>query len=572
MTIAGLAQIVLVLGVVVLLAIPFGRYIAAVVDGRRTVLSPVLHPVERALYAASGVDPARSMGWLGYAGAIMALSVAHFVLLYAVLRGQYYLPLNPQNFSGMSPRLAFNTAISFLTNTNWQAYAGETTLSPFAQMVGLTSHNFLSAAAGIAAAVAVSRAFRAVGRDGAAGLGNAWADLCRITLYVLVPVSIVLCALFVALGIPETFLATADVSTVEGARQTISMGPVAFQEAIKILGTNGGGYFNANSAHPFENPSAVTDLLENWALLLIPFAMPVMFGRIVGRPRDGYALLATMTVLLAAFSVLLYAAEAAGNPILHALGVSDGMGNMEGKEVRFGTALSSVFAASTTATSTGAVIAAHDSLTPLGGLVTLFLMQLGEVVPGGVGSGLYAMVVFAILAVFVAGLMVGRTPEYLGKKIAAREVKLAMLAVLILPLCILGGTAIALNTASGQGSLANAGPHGLSEMLYAWTSATANNGSAFAGLSADTPLLDYGLAIAMVLGRFAFLIPVLAIAGSLAAKPTVPSGQGTFPTDGPLFVGLLIGVILILGGLQFLPALSLGPLAEHFAMLAGHTF
>ncbi len=568
MTVSGLAQILVVLLVPALLALPLGRFIARIATGERTLFSPVLAPVERGLFAACGIRANASMGWRGYVSALIAFSVMHFVLLYAVLRGQYYLPMNPLGLSGMSPRLAFNTAISFLTNTNWQAYAGETTLSPFSQMLGLTSHNFLSAAVGIAAAFAVSRAFRK--GSGANGLGNAWVDITRITLHLLIPLSVLVAIALIALGVPDTLQASTTVTTLEGVKQVIALGPVALQEAIKNLGTNGGGFFNANAAHPFENPGVLSDLLENWSLLLIPFAMPVAFGVIAERVRDGIALLITMVVLLGLFSVLLYAAEAAGNPLLHALGVQGG--NMEGKEVRFGIALSSVFASTTTGTSTGAVIAAHDSLMPLGGLVAMFLMQLGEVVPGGVGSGLYGIVVFAIMAVFVAGLMVGRTPEYLGKKIGAREVKLAMLAVLILPLCILGGAAISLCTASGLGSLANAGPHGLSEMLYAWTSATANNGSAFAGLSADTPLLDYGLAVAMLLGRFAFLVPVLAIAGSLAAKPSAPPGQGTFPTDGALFVGLLAGVILILGGLQFLPALSLGPLAEHVSMLAGHSY
>jgi len=378
--------------------------------------------------------------------------------------------------------------------------------------------------------------------------------------------------LLLVMGVPATLAGSVDATTLEGAKQTIALGPVAFQEAIKLLGTNGGGFFNANSAHPFENPTALSNLLENWSFLLIPFSLAVAFGHIVGDRRQGFALMWVMGALLATLGGLAYAAEAAGNPLLHALGVDALAGNMEGKEVRFGVAVSSLFAAGTTATSTGAVIAMHDSFMPLGGFITLFLMQLGEIVPGGVGSGLYGILVFALLAVFVAGLMVGRTPEYLGKKVQAREVKLAMLAVLILPLSILGGTAISLVTASGNGSLSNAGPHGLSQMLYAWTSATANNGSAFAGISADTDLLDYGQALAMLLGRFAFLVPVLAIAGSLAAKPKLPPSAGTFPTHGPLFIGLLMGVILILGGLQFLPALSLGPLAEHFSMLAGKTF
>ncbi len=388
----------------------------------------------------------------------------------------------------------------------------------------------------------------------------------------LLPICLVYTVFLIACGVPQTLSAYVDATTLEGAKQTIALGPVAFQEAIKMLGTNGGGFFNANSAHPFENPSALCDLVETWSEIVIPFSLAVTFGVIVRDRRQGFALFWTMAVLMVSFVVLCYWAEAGGNPLLTQLGVDPSMGNMEGKEVRFGTALSSLFAVTTTATSDGAVIAMHDSFTPLGGMIPMFLIQLGEVVPGGVGSGLYGIVVFALLAVFVAGLMVGRTPEYLGKKVQAKEVKLAMLSVLILPLCILGGTAFSLVTASGTGSLANAGPHGLSEMLYAWTSATGNNGSAFAGLAADTKLLDYGLGVAMLLGRFAFMIPVLAIAGSLAAKPKLAASAGSFPTDGPLFVGLLIGVILILGGLQFLPALSLGPLAEHYAMLAKTTY
>ena len=567
MTLIGWVQIALVLALVLACAVPLGGYIARVVGGERTVLSPVLGPIERGFFFLSGVDPARGMTWLTYTVALLVLQAVHFLLLYIILRVQFYLPFNPQGFSGMSPQLALNTAMSFVTNTNWQAYSGETTLSHGAQMFGLTVHNFLSAATGIAAAVAVSRAFSA---GNLKTLGNFWADITRVTLYLLLPISIVMTVVFIAQGIPQTLAASADATTLEGVKQVIALGPVAFQESIKVLGTNGGGFFNANSAHPFENPTAITNLVQNWAMLLIPFAMASAFGSIVGAKRQGYALMATMAILLFALGGCLYAAESYGNPLLHALGIPGA--NFEGKEVRFGVAVSSVFAGSTTATSTGAVSAMHDSLTPLGGLVTLFLMELGEIIPGGVGSGLYGIIVFALLAVFVAGLMVGRTPEYLGKKVQSREIKLAMLAVLILPLCMLSGTAISLVLPSGLASLSNAGPHGLSEMLYAWTSATANNGSAFAGLSADTPLLDYGLAIAMLLGRFAFLVPVLAIAGSLAAKPKLPPSAGTFPTDGGLFVGLLIGVILILGGLQFLPALSLGPLAEHFAMLAGKTY
>jgi K+-transporting ATPase ATPase A chain len=569
MTLIGWMQISLVLTLVFLCAVPLGKYIAMVVQGERTFLSPVLGPVERGFYALAGVDTQAGMGWKTYAFALVMLQAVHFLILYLMLRLQNYLPFNPAGQSAVSPQLAFNTAISFVTNTNWQAYAGETTFSYGTQMWGLTVHNFLSAATGIAAAVMVARAFVA---GGVKLLGNFWVDLTRITLYVLLPIVLVYTVFLIASGVPQTMAPYADVTTLEGAKQTIAVGPVAFQEAIKLLGTNGGGFFNANSAHPFENPTAVTNVVETWSEIVIPFSLAVMFGTIVKQRKQGFALFWTMALLMVTAIVLCYAAEGAGNPVLTALGIDPSMGNMEGKEVRFGTAMSSLFAVTTTATSDGAVIAMHDSFTPLGGMIPMFLIQLGEIVPGGVGSGLYGILVFALLAVFVAGLMVGRTPEYLGKKVQAREVKLAMLAVLILPLCILSGTAFSLVTASGNASLSNAGPHGLSEMLYAWSSATGNNGSAFAGLTADTPLLDYGLGIAMLLGRFAFLVPVLAIAGSLAAKPKLPGSAGTFPTDGPLFIGLLVGVILILGGLQFLPALSLGPLAEHFAMLSGKTF
>ncbi len=569
MTLIGWAQIALVLTLVFVCAVPLGHYVATVLSGGRTLLSPLLGPVERGFYALAGVDARRGMTWKTYAVALIMLQAVHFALLFLMLRYQDLLPLNPQGQSGLSPKLAFNTAMSFVTNTNWQAYAGETTLSYGSQMWGLTAHNFLSAATGISAAVMVARAFAG---GGLKELGNFWVDLTRITLYVLLPVVLLYTVFLIAAGVPQTLAGYVDATTLEGGKQTIALGPVAFQEAIKVLGTNGGGFFNANSAHPFENPTALTNVVETWSELVIPFALTVTFGVIVGDKRQGFALFWAMAILMVAFVVLCYAAEAGGNPMLTAAGVDPAMGNMEGKEVRFGTAMSSLFAVTTTATSDGAVIAMHDSFTPLGGMVPLFLIQLGEVVPGGVGSGLYGIIVFALLAVFVAGLMVGRTPEYLGKKVQAREIKLAMLAVLILPLCILSGTAIALVTESGTGSLANAGPHGLSEMLYAFSSATGNNGSAFAGLSADTPLLDYGLGACMLLGRFAFMIPVLAIAGSLAAKPKLPESPGTFPTHGPLFIGLLVGVILILGGLQFLPALSLGPLAEHFSMLAGKTF
>jgi K+-transporting ATPase ATPase A chain len=565
MTLIGWLEIGLILALVFAAAIPLGRYMAAVVEGRVTWLLPV----ERGFYALAGVDPKTEMGWRGYAAALLVLNAAHFLLLYAMLRLQQYLPFNPEGVGPMSPRLALNTAMSFVTNTNWQAYSGEQALSYGSQMWGLTVHNFLSAATGISAAVVVARAFA---RGGLKTLGNFWVDLTRVTLYILLPLAVLVAIALILCGVPQTMGTSVEATTLEGVKQLIARGPVAFQEAIKLLGTNGGGFFNANSAHPFENPTALSNVLETWCEIVIPFGLAAMFGHVVRDRRQGFALFWVMALVMVACVVWVYAAEAAGNPLLTALGVDPSMGNMEGKEVRFGTPLSALFAVTTTATSDGAVIAMHDSFMPLGGMVPMFLIEVGEIVPGGVGSGLYGIVVFALLSVFVAGLMVGRTPEYLGKKVQAREVKLAMLAVLILAMCILGGTAIAINTSSGQGSLNNAGPHGLSEMLYAWSSSTGNNGSAFAGLSADTPLLDYGLAIAMLLGRFAFMVPVLATAGSLAAKPKLPPSAGTFPTYGPLFIGLLIGVILIMGGLQFLPALALGPLAEHYSLLAGKTF
>jgi K+-transporting ATPase ATPase A chain len=569
MTLLGSAQIALVLALVFAAAFPLAKYMATLFSGERVFLTPVLAPVERGFYALAGLDPKRGMGWRDYAFGLILLNALHFLLLYAILRLQDWLPFNPQHIGPMSPRLAFNTAASFVTNTNWQAYVPESQISYGAQMLGLTVHNFLSAATGIAAAVAVVRAFTG---SALSSLGNFYVDLTRTALYILLPVCIVVAAVLIVAGVPETLSAYATASTLDAGHQTIALGPVAFQEAIKEFGTNGGGFFNANSAHPFENPSALTNVLENWLLLLIPFALPLMLGHMVGEKKQGRALFYAMAILLTFAIFGTYAAEAAGNPLLTHLGVDPSMGNMEGKEVRFGTALSTAFNASATGTSTGAVDSFTDSYTPLGGLIPMFLMQLGEVTPGGVGSGLYTIIVFALLAVFVAGLMVGRTPEYLGKKVQAKEIKLAMLAVLILTLLILGGAGLSLVLPSGLSSLANAGPHGLSEMLYAWTSATENNGSAFAGLTADTTLLDYGLGFAMIFGRFAFMIPVLAIAGSLAAKPKLAPSAGTFPTTGPLFVGLLIGVVIILGGLQFMPADALGPLAEHFAMQAGKTF
>jgi K+-transporting ATPase ATPase A chain len=564
MTIQGILYIALVFALVLGAAFPLGRYMAAIFEGRVTYL----RPVEAGFYRLAGVDETRAMRWQDYAVALLLLSVIHFFLLYAILRLQYYLPFNPQHIAGMSPRLAFNTAASFATNTNWQAYVPEAQISNGAQMLGLAVHMFISAAAGIAAAAAVMRAFSA---GGLKTIGNFYIDLTRITLYLLLPITILVAALLVLAGSPQTFAPFIAAHTLQGGAQTIAIGPVAFQEAIKELGTNGGGFFNANSAHPFENPNAWTNLLENVLLLVIGFSLPITFGHMVKDKPQGRALMAAMAIILCLGCIGTYAAEAAGNPLHIAAGVS-AQGNWEGKETRFSIPASATFNVSATGTSTGAVDSFTDSYTPLGGAIPLFLMQLGEVTPGGGGSGFYTIVVFALLSVFVAGLMVGRTPEYLGKKVQSKEIKLAMLGVLILTLFILAGAGFSLVTASGVGSLANAGPHGLTEMLYAWTSATENNGSAFAGISADTPLLDYGLGAAMLFGRFAFMVPILAIAGSLAAKPKLPESAGTFPTTGPLFIGLLIGVIIILGGLQFLPADTLGPLAEHFLLHAGKTF
>ncbi len=569
MTSLGILAILIVLSLTVACAVPVGRYLAAVMEGRPTFLAPILSPVERGIYALSGIDPQQGMSWRGYTTALLLLNALHFATLYLMLRLQFYLPFNPQHIVGMPPSIAFNTAISFVTNTNWQAYVPENGVSNGAQMFGLTVHNFLSPATGIAVAVAVMRALVS---GGVKTLGNFWTDMTRSVLYVLLPLACVFTILLMASGVPDTLHAFAQVTTLEGLKQTIALGPVAFQEAIKELGTNGGGFFNANSAHPFENPTAFTCGLETLMLLLIPFALPVCFGRIVKEPGQGRALLAAMVGILAVGVFCAYAAEAGGNPILHALGVDQAQGNLEGKEVRFGTALSTVFVAGATGTSTGAVAAAVESYMPLGGLTSLFLMQLGEVTPGGIGSGFYFIIVFALLSVFVAGLMVGRTPEYLGKKVQAREIKLAMLALLILTLWILCGAGLSLVLPAGLAAISAAGPHGLTEMLYAWTSATQNNGSAFAGITATGALLAYGQAFAMLFGRFAVLVPVLAIAGSLAAKPKLKMTSGTFPTTGLLFVGLLVGVIVILGGLQFLPADALGPIAEHVVLRTGTTY
>jgi K+-transporting ATPase ATPase A chain len=565
MTLIGWAQIALVLVLVAATALPIGRYTAAVAAGRVRLLAPV----ETAFYRTAGIDPAKGMGWRGYVLAMLALNAAGFLVLYALLRLQGVLPLNPQGLPGLDPWLAFNTAISFVTNTNWQAYSGEAAMSYLSQMAGLGVQNFLSAATGIALALAVARAFAAGGVE---DLGNFWADLTRITLYLLLPLALLLALLLVAQGVPQTLAAYVTAETLAGGEQTIALGPAAFQVAIKQLGTNGGGFWGVNSAHPFENPTALSNLVQLWAILAIPFALTITFGRIVRDERQGWALFAVMMLFVVVGTAITYAAEAAGNPLHIAAGLDPAGGNMEGKEVRHGIALSALWAVATTGASNGSVNAMLDSFTPLGGLVPLFLIQLGEVLPGGVGSGLYGMLVFVLLAVFVAGLMVGRTPEYLGKKIQAREVKLAMLTVLVVPFCILGFSAVSAVLPAALASVQDAGPHGLSELLYAYSSAAGNNGSAFGGLTANTPWMNTTLGIAMLLGRYAVIVPVLAIAGSLAAKPKLPPSSGSFPTHGPLFIGLLCGVILILGGLQFLPALFLGPVAEHFALMAGQTF
>ncbi len=569
MSFNGWLQIGLLLAVLLIALKPLASYMTRVFSGERTFLSPVLGPLEGSLYKAAGVDPAREQGWLAYTLAMLVFSAAGFVSLYAILRLQSHLPFNPQGFDNLSPDLAFNTAVSFLTNTNWQAYGGETTMSNFSQMVGLTVHNFLSAATGIALALAFTRAFA---RSGIATLGNFWVDLTRITLYVLLPLSLIIAIALLALGVPQTLTGTVDATTLEGVKQTLAMGPMASQEAIKELGTNGGGFLNVNSTHPFENPNALSNFLEIFSMLFLSSALVLTFGQMVGKARQGYALLAAMGVLLLSAVILVYAAETYGNPILTALGVDPSAGNLEGKEMRFGQAMTALFVSATTGLSCGAVNAMHESLTPLGGLAPLFLIQLGEVLPGGVGSGLYGMLVFAILTVFIAGLMVGRTPEFLGKKIEIREMKFAMLAVLILPLAVLSFTAISAMLPMALASLANAGPHGLTSLLYAYSSAVGNNGSAFAGLNANTPWFNTTLGIAMMAGRFGYVVPVMAIAGSLSAKIKVPQSAGTFPTDKALFVCLLVGVILIVGGLQYFPALALGPIVEHFLMLAGKTF
>ncbi|WP_136618587.1 MULTISPECIES: potassium-transporting ATPase subunit KdpA [Mesorhizobium] len=567
MTTNGWIQILVFCGIIILLVKPLGGYMHRVFNGDRTLLSPLFGPLERGLYRICGTSERDEQHWTTYAVALLLFNLAGFLVLYILQRLQGSLPYNPAGMTAVEPGLAFNTAASFMTNTNWQNYGGESTMSYLVQMAGLTVQNFVSAATGIAIAIALIRGFaRASGKS----IGNFWVDMTRSTLYLLLPFCIVLTLVYVWLGMPQTLGAYVNATTLEGAQQTIAVGPVASQVAIKMLGTNGGGFFNANAAHPFENPDAISNLIQMVSIFAIGAALTNVFGRMIGNQRQGWAILSAMGVMFIAGVAICYWAEAAGNPLVHALGI-DG-GNMEGKESRFGIALSALFAVITTAASCGAVNAMHGSFTALGGMIPIINMQLGEVIVGGVGAGLYGILMYIVVAVFVAGLMVGRTPEYLGKKIEAKEVKMAMLAILCLPLAMLIFTAIAVVLPTGVASMGNAGPHGFSEVLYAYTSGAANNGSAFGGLSGNTPWYNITIGIGMLMGRFLVIIPALALAGSLVAKKTVPASAGTFPTDGPLFVGLLVGVILIVGGLTFFPALAVGPIIEHLAMIHGQTF
>jgi potassium-transporting ATPase potassium-binding subunit len=567
MTIQGWALILVFVAITIALAKPMGIWLHALYEGRRTPLHVVLGPVERGFYKLAGIDPDAEQGWRRYAVHMLLFQLVTLLLTYFILRFQNLLPMNPRGLAGIGADGAFNTATSFTTNTNWQWYSGEVALSNLSQMLGLTIHNFLSAATGIAIAFAL---FRGFARRQATGIGNFWADITRVTLYLLLPICFVYALFLVASGVPQTFASVVDATTLEGAKQSIVVGPVASQEAIKMLGTNGGGFFNANSAHPFENPTALTNLVQMLSIFSIGVGLTWCFGKAVGNTRQGWAILAAMMVLFVAGVSVVYWQEAIGNPNLHALGLPGG--NMEGKEVRFGIAASALFSVITTAASCGAVNAMHDSFTALGGMIPLFNMQLGEVVVGGVGAGIYGFLLFAVLAVFVAGLMVGRTPEYVGKKIESREVKLAVLAIAILPLCILGFTALSAVLPQGLAGPLNKGPHGFTEILYAYSSATGNNGSAFAGITSGTPFYNGLLGAAMWLGRFFMIVPVLAVAGSLAAKKYTPESAGSFPTTGPLWVGLLVGIVLIVGGLTFLPSLALGPIADHLAMIRGQLF
>jgi potassium-transporting ATPase potassium-binding subunit len=567
MTIVGWIQILLYCAIIIAITPVLGGYMTRVFSGERTFLSPILHPVEIAIYRIAGVDERREQNWLIYTIGMLLFHVGGFLILYALIRAQALLPFNPAGQSAVEQGLSFNTAISFITNTNWQNYGGESTLSYLVQMLGLTHQNFLSAATGIVLALALIRGFA---RHSARTVGNFWVDITRCTLYLLLPICIPYALFLIWQGIPQTLGPYVDVTTLEGAKQTIAVGPVASQIAIKMLGTNGGGFFNANAAHPFENPTALSNFVQMLSIFLIGAALTNVFGRMVGNVRQGWAVFAVMGILFLVGVVFCYWAEAHGNDALNALGLTGG--NMEGKEVRFGIVGSALFAVITTAASCGAVNAMHDSFTALGGMIPLINMELGEVIIGGVGAGMYGMLLFVIISIFVAGLMVGRTPEYVGKKIEAKEVKMAMLAILILPLMFLGWTAVAMEVPSAVAAMNNPGPHGFTEVLYAYTSQTANNGSAFGGLSGNTLFYNLSGAVAMFVGRFWMIIPKMAIAGSLAAKKSIPPSAGTFPTTGGLFVGLVIGVIVIIGGLTFFPALALGPLVEQLAINAGTLF
>jgi K+-transporting ATPase ATPase A chain len=573
MTANGWIQIGLYALVILAITKPFGLYMFQVFEGERQPLPRVLGPLERLLYRLSGVDPKKEQGWKGYAAAMLIFSLLGVLVTYGIERLQHVLPFNPQKLGPVPADLAFNTAVSFTTNTNWQNYGGESTMSYLTQMAGLAWHNFTSAAVGIGIALALARGLtRRPGPSGPKTIGSFWVDLVRSIVYVLLPISIVGTLVLVALGVPQSLSAYRELTTVEGLKQVVALGPVASQEVIKDLGTNGGGFFNANSAHPFENPTPFTNFFEMVLIFSIPAALTYTYGKMARDTRQGWAIFAAMALLFAAGVGVAYRAESGNNPALSALAVNQAPGNMEGKEVRFGVANSALWATVTTDTSCGAVNSMHDSFTPLGGLVPLLNIQLGEVIFGGVGSGLYGMLVMVVLTVFIAGLMVGRTPEYLGKKIEAKEMKLAMLYILIFPLLILGLSAWAAVAPYGVSSLNNAGPHGLSEILYAYSSQAGNNGSAFAGLTGNTRFYNVTGGLDMLVGRFLMIIPALAIAGSMIGKKTVPAGPGTFPTTGPTFTALLIAVILVVGALTFLPVLSLGPVLEHFSALAGKVF
>jgi len=567
MTVIGWAQILIFFAIIVALTPPLGAYMMRVFNGERTFLWPILRPVEVAIYKIAGVDERQEQHAVTYTVAMLLFHVGAFLILYVLMRVQQWLPFNPADQSAVAPDLSFNTSVSFITNTNWQNYGGETTMSYLVQMLGLTHQNYLSAATGIALAMALIRGFA---RNSVRTVGNFWLDLTRCTLYILIPICVPVALFFVWDGIPQTLGSYVEATTLEGAKQTIALGPIASQEVIKMLGTNGGGFLNANSAHPFENPTALSNFVEMILIFALGAGLTNTFGRMVGNQRQGWAIFAAMAVLFFAGVIVCYAAEAHGNDLLNALGLTGG--NMEGKEIRFGIVASSLFAVITTAASCGAVNAMHDSFTAIGGMIPLINMQLGEIIIGGVGAGMYGMLLFVIIAIFVAGLMVGRTPEYVGKKIEAKEVKMAMLAILVLPLMYLGWTAVAMHVPSAVAAMGNPGPHGFSEVLYAYVSQDANNGSAFAGLSANTMFFNLSGAIAMLVGRFWMIIPKMAIAGSLAAKKSIPPSAGTFPTTGGLFIGLLVGVIVIIGGLTFFPALALGPIVEQLAVNAGTVF